>query len=60
MGKELKDTNWDEKSGSIDAIQFGGEFIEILENSAKWNAPKRSQKGNNSKIPRERKKFIIE
>merc|ERR1739838_274775 len=54
---ELKETNWDKKIESIDAIQSGGDFIEILENSTKENAPKRGHKGNNSKIPRERKKL---
>ena len=44
MGKGLNDQNWNEKSGSTDAIQLWGEFIEILENSAKENEPKRGKK----------------
>ncbi|MCP4337021.1 MAG: hypothetical protein GY679_04215, partial [Mycoplasma sp.] len=57
MGKGFNDQNWDEKSESTDTIQLCEEIIELLENSAKENAPKRGKKGNKSRIPRERKKL---
>ncbi len=55
MGKEFNDSNWEEKSESTDTIQLCEEIIELLENSAKENAPKRGKKGNKSRIPREKK-----
>ena len=50
----MEDTGWDQEFESKCAIQGGEEFLELIANYAKENAPKRSQQGNGSKIPREK------
>merc|ERR1711874_169426 len=56
----MEDTNWEQKFENKDLIESGEEFLEILTNNAIENAPKRRKNGNNSKIPKERKNFIID
>ena len=53
----IEDTNWEQNFEAKDMIQSGKEFETVITNSAIENAPKKSQQGNNRKIPRERKKL---
>merc|ERR1712240_112386 len=39
----IEDTNWEQKFETKDSIQNNEEFLEILTNNAKENAPKRRQ-----------------
>merc|ERR1711889_33876 len=55
--KCIEDTNWEQKFETKDSIQNGEEFLEIITNNAKENAPKRRQQGKNEKMPIERKKL---
>ena len=56
----IEETDWDQEFESKDSIKGGEGFLDRITDCAKENAPMRSKQGQGSKIPRERKNFIIE